>query len=195
MIFITDQNAFYLRVTAETKAGSQMADVDLSVIKWLVAHFVRRGRSLQSMEIDSQGRAMIYNSGDLAMGVYGVEFNGYYNGQPWRFFEKNVFAIVDQTANAVAHSGEINGIPVFDVTLTITLGGEGVPESYVTHAINEHDNDMNAHPYLQERIENAGKVDDVKVNGVSVVDENKEANINITATIDGNVGEPEVDVG
>lgn len=194
MIFITDQNAFYLRVTAQTKAGSQMADVDLSVIKWLVAQFVRRGRSLQSMEIDSQGRAVIFNSGDLAMGVYGVEFNGYYNGQPWRFFEKKVFAIVDQTANAVEQSGEINGIPVFDVTLTITLGGEGVPESYVTHAINEHDNDMNAHPYLHELIENAGKVDDVKVNGLSVVDENKEANINITATIDGNVGEPGVDV-
>ena len=194
MIFITDQNAFYLRITAQTKAGSQMADVDLSVIKWLVAQFVRRGRSLQSMEIDSQGRAVIFNSGDLAMGVYGVEFNGYYNGQPWRFFEKKVFAIVDQTVNAVEQSGEINGIPVFDVTLTITLGGEGVPESYVTNAINEHDNDMNAHPYLQERIENAGKVDDVKVNGLSVVDENKEANINITATIDGNVGEPEVDV-
>ena len=177
MIYITDENAFYLRVAAQTKAGSQMADVDLSQIKWLVASFVRRGRSLQTMEIDSQGRALIYNSGDLAMGVYGVEFNGYYNGQPWRFYEKNVFAIVDQTANAVEPSGEISGIPVFDVTVTITLGGEGVPESYVTNAINEHDNDMNAHPYLQERIENAGKVDDVKINGTSIVDNNKVANI------------------
>ncbi len=183
MIKITDGNAFILRVQGITRNGDYEAEVDLSQIDSMTANFVRRGRSTQESSFDSSGRLLISNEGTLDKGVYGVEMVGYYNGQPWRSYAKNVFEIVNANVDADDSDATMNDVPIYDVTIAVTLGGSGVTADFVDAMIAKHSDDETSHPYLIDKIEDAGKVDDVKVNNVSVVDENKNANIQVPTTV------------
>lgn len=183
MIKITDGNAFILRVQGITRNGDYEAEVDLSQIDSMTANFVRRGRSTQESSFDSSGRLLISNEGTLDKGVYGVEMVGYYNGQPWRSYAKNVFEIVNANVDADDSDATMNDVPIYDVTIAVTLGGSGVTADFVDAMIAKHSDDETSHPYLIEKIENAGKVDDVLVNGVSVVDEDKVADIPVPTTV------------
>ena len=86
IIRITDGNAFKLRITGEILLENYREAADMSVVSKLVVNFVRRGRLPQTASVDEQGRIVALNDGSLALGVYGVELTGYYNGEPWRYF-------------------------------------------------------------------------------------------------------------
>ena len=169
-------NAFKLRITGNITSGTHTEAADMNVVRNLIVNFVRRGRIFQAHGIDMQGRIVILNLGTLPSGTYGVELVGYYNGEPWRFFQKDVFEIVRQNSEATpAGSGDV---PTYDVTFELNFGGESVSPEYLEAAIAAHDADEQAHPDLREEIANAGKVNDVQVDGQSILDpETKVANI------------------
>lgn len=193
LIIIPDENAFTLRIAGMIRTGDYTEDVDFSVVTDLGVHFIRRGRIAQEFSLDGQGRIVIENEGNLARGVYGVELYGYYHGEKWRAFAKNVFAIVNNTEEL---------LPVYDATIGVSFGGGGVSPAFVEATLAAHNADQESHPDLREALggkvsdvkvgetsivengvatinpDSLGKVDDVKVNGVSVL-EGKEANITI----------------
>lgn len=180
-------NAFKLRITGNITSGTHTETADMTVVRNLIVNFVRRGRIFQAHGIDVQGRIVILNLGTLPSGTYGVELVGYYNGEPWRFFQKDVFEIVRQNSDATpAGSGDV---PTYDVSFELNFGGESVSAEYVDAAIAAHDADGQAHPDLREALQTletelrqeiteAGEVNDVQIDGQSILDpETKVANI------------------
>lgn len=180
-------NAFKLRITGNITSGTHTETADMNVVRNLIVNFVRRGRIFQAHGIDVQGRIVILNLGTLPSGTYGVELVGYYNGEPWRFFRKDVFEIVRQNSDATpAGSGDV---PTYDVTFELNFGGESVSPEYVDAAIAAHDADGQAHADIREALQTletelrqeiaeAGEVNDVQIDGQSILDpETKVANI------------------
>lgn len=180
-------NAFKLRITGNITSGTHTEAADMNVVRNLIVNFVRRGRIFQAHGIDVQGRIVILNLGTLPSGTYGVELVGYYNGEPWRFFKKDVFEIVRQNSDATpAGSGDV---PTYDVTFELNFGGESVSPEYVDAAIAAHDADGQAHADIREALQTletelrqeiaeAGEVNDVQIDGQSILDpETKVANI------------------
>lgn len=157
MIKIVDKNAFYLRMTGKTRIGEYETTLDMNVIDSLIVNFVRRGRIPQTYTIDANNRVRAYNSGILAKGVYGVEFVGYYNGQPWRHFASEIFAIVDD--NGTEPDSTISNIDVFDVTIYMKLSGDGVTADFVQAMMEEHNADALAHTEIRSEI--PGNVSDL----------------------------------
>lgn len=151
IIRIPDGNAFLLRVTGQIRTGDYTEIADFGVVSDLGINFVRRGRLNQMFSLDSIGRIVIENSGNLAQGVYGVELYGYYHGELWRFYLKNVFQIVNENSNSDSGSDSGN-ILTYDVTFDVNFGSDGVASDFVV---------------------------DVKVNNESVVDDDKVANITV----------------
>ena len=150
MINIIDKNAFYLRITGKTKIGEYETTLDMNVIDSLIVNFVRRGRLSQTVSVDANNRVLVYNNGTLAKGVYGVELVGYYNGQPWRHFASDVFAIVD--SDGANPDSAISNIDVFDVTLYMKLSGDGVTADFVQAMMEEHNADALAHTEIRQEI-------------------------------------------
>ena len=150
MIRIVDKNAFYLRMTGKTRIGEYETTLDMNVIDSLIVNFVRRGRIPQTYTIDANNRVQAYNSGILAKGVYGVEFVGYYNGQPWRHFASELFAIVD--SDGTEPDSTISNIDVFDVTIYMKLSGDGVTADFVQAMMEEHNADALAHTEIRGEI-------------------------------------------
>lgn len=150
MINIIDKNAFYLRITGKTKIGEYETTLDMNVIDSLIVNFVRRGRLSQVVSVDAQNRVLVYNNGTLAKGVYGVELVGYYNGQPWRHFASDVFAIVD--SDGANPDSAISNIDVFDVTLYMKLSGDGVTVDFVQAMMEAHNADALAHTEIRREI-------------------------------------------
>ena len=151
IIRIPDGNAFLLRVTGQIRTGDYTEIADFGVVSDLGINFVRRGRQNQMFSLDSIGRIVIENSGNLSQGVYGVELYGYYHGELWRFYLKNVFQIVNENSNSDSGSDSGN-ILTYDVTFDVNFGSDGVASDFVV---------------------------DVKVNNESVVDDDKVANITV----------------
>ena len=166
LIIIPDENAFTLRLTGQIRTGDYTEDADFSVVTNLGVNFIRRGRIAQEFVLDEQGRIVIENEGNLARGVYGVELYGYYHGEKWRAFAKNVFAIVNNTEEL---------LPVYDATIDASFGGDGVSAAYVEATLAAHNADQESHPDLREALD--GMVSDVKVGDTSIV-ENGVATIN-----------------
>lgn len=167
IIRIPDGNAFLLRVTGQIRTGDYTEDADFSVVTHMGVNFVRRGRIAQTFGLDSLGRIVIENSGNLAQGVYGVELYGYYHGEPWRNYQKNVFQIVNENANSDPGSDNEN-VLTYDVTFDVTFGGDGISAAFVEATVATHNGDQESHPDLREEIEE--KVSDVKVGDTSVVE-------------------------
>lgn len=163
IIKIPDGNAFKLRVTAMVND----VPADLNVVNNIIVNFVRRGRIAQPFGIDGNGRLVIANDGSLARGLYGVEFTGYHDGKPWRHYIKNAFKIVDENEDADTPT-VVDDVPVYDLSDNMSFGGDGVTAAYVDAAIDAHNEDDEAHEALQAKM--AGKVDDVLVDGESVVE-------------------------
>lgn len=194
IIKIPDGNAFKLRVTAMVNKSP----ADLNVVNNIIVNFVRRGRLAQPHGLDTSGRLVISNDGSLARGIYGVEITGYHDGKPWRHYIKDALKIVDENEDADAPS-VVDDVPVYDLSDNMSFGGDGVTAEYVNAAISAHDGDENAHPELQQMITEAvedlreeieeglveaGKVNDVTVNGDTVLDpDTKVANITVPTKI------------
>lgn len=173
MIRIPDGNTFRIRLTARNLiTGEYTEAADLHSINNLVINYVRRGvRFAQTFTIDDEGRAIIVNQGTLDCGLYGIELTGYYGGEPFRFYSQDMFEITDDTVDVSDPSDTI------DIEITIKLNTSGVSKAYVDYAIGNVNRDMAAmENALRDEISETGHVDDVKVNGVSVVSQ-KEANI------------------
>lgn len=167
IIRIPDGNAFLLRVTGQIRTGDYTEDADFSVVTHMGVNFVRRGRIAQTFGLDSLGRIVIENSGNLAQGVYGVELYGYYHGEPWRNYQKNVFQIVNENANSDPGSDNENEL-TYDVTFDVTFGGDGISAAFVDATVATHNSNQESHPDLREEID--GKVSDVKVGNTSIVE-------------------------
>ena len=210
---IPDGNAFKLRIAGQIKTGEYVETADFSVVRNMIVNFVRRGREAQTSSVDGAGRIVVENDGSLARGVYGVELTGYYNGEPWRFYVKDVFQIVNENAESDEPTG-VDNVPVYDVTVDVSFGGDGVTAAFVEAAMTAHNNDIESHSDMRSdlagkvddvlvdgesvvetdpatgkrtvgfRREQFGKVDDVKVNGESVLNEANEANIVVPTTVE-----------
>ncbi len=172
---IPDGNAFKLRITGELLVENYRSAADMSVVSRLIVNFVRRGRLPQVASVDDQGRIVALNIGLLPRGTYGVELTGYYNGEPWRFFQQDVFAIVDENSELSESTG--GDVPIYDTTFTVSFRGDSITAAFVDAALNAHNNDEDAHHHLQQAIEDlqeqvgeAGTITDVLVDGVSVVE-------------------------
>ena len=172
---IPDGNAFKLRITGELLVENYRSAADMSVVSRLIVNFVRRGRLPQVASVDDQGRIVALNLGLLPRGTYGVELTGYYNGEPWRFFQQDVFTIVDENSELSESTG--GDVPIYDTTFTVSFRGDSITAAFVDAALNAHNNDEDAHPHLQQAIEDlqeqvgeAGTITDVLVDGESVVE-------------------------
>ena len=151
IIRIPDGNAFQLRVTGRIRMGDYTEDADFSVVTRMGVNFVRRGRIAQTFGLDSLGRIVIGNSGNLAQGVYGVELYGYYHGEPWRNYQKNVFQIVNE--NAISDPGSDNeNMLTYDVTFDVTFGGDGISAAFVEATVATHNGDQESHPDIRNMI-------------------------------------------
>lgn len=178
-IRIPDGNTFRIRLTARNLiTGEYTEAADLHSINNLVINYVRRGvRFAQTFTIDDEGRAIIVNQGTLDCGLYGIELTGYYGGEPFRFYGKDMFEITDDTVDVSDPSD------IIDIEITIKLYTSGVSKAYVDYAIGNVNREMAAmEDALRDEISEAGQVDDVKVNGVSVVSQ-KEANITVPTKV------------
>ena len=151
IIRIPDGNAFLLRVTGQIKTGEYTENADFSVVTHMGVNFVRRGRVSQNFGLDTLGRIVIENSGNLAQGVYGVELYGYYHGEPWRFFQKNVFHIVNENVNADPGTGNEN-TQTYDVSFEVSFGGEGISAAFVEATVATHNGDQESHSDIREMI-------------------------------------------
>lgn len=152
MIKIPDGNAFYLRITGTISTDDYIENADFSVVRNLIVNFVRRGRDAQDYEVDEEGRVVADCDGSFARGVYGIEMRGTFCGLPWRFFEKDLFKIVDESETADEPTESINGVPVYDITIEVTFGGNAVTAAYVDNAIDAHNTDEESHPIILEEI-------------------------------------------
>ncbi|MBQ6227718.1 MAG: hypothetical protein IJK08_04025 [Prevotella sp.] len=181
-IRIPDGNTFRIRLTARNLiTGEYTEAADLHSINNLVINYVRRGvRFAQTFTIDDEGRAIIVNQGTLDCGLYGIELTGYYGGEPFRFYGKDMFEITDDTVDV---SDPSDPSDIIDIEITIKLNTSGVSKAYVDYAIENVNRDMAAMgDALRDEISEAGQVDDVKVNGVSVVSQ-KEANVTVPTKV------------
>lgn len=178
-IRIPDGNAFRIRLTARNLISGEYTEAaDLSNIDNLVINYVRRGiRFPHAYTIDEEGRATVADAGTLDCGFYGIELTGYYGGEKFRFYGKDLFEITTDTTNVIDPSNLI------DIEITVKLNASGVSKDYVDHAINGMETSMETmQADLRDEIAEAGKVDDVKVNGVSVVS-GKKANITVPTKV------------
>lgn len=165
-IRIPDGNAFRIRLTARNLISGEYTEAaDLSNIDNLVINYVRRGiRFPHAYTIDEEGRATVADAGTLDCGFYGIELTGYYGGEKFRFYGKDLFEITTDTTDVIDPSNLI------DIEITVKLNASGVSKDYVDHAVNGMEASMETmQADLRDEIAEAGKVDDVKVNGVSVV--------------------------
>lgn len=178
-IRIPDGNAFRIRLTARNLISGEYTEAaDLSNIDNLVINYVRRGiRFPHAYTIDEEGRATVADAGTLDCGFYGIELTGYYGGEKFRFYGKDLFEITTDTTDVIDPSNLI------DIEITVKLNASGVSKDYVDHAVNGMEASMETmQADLRDEIAEAGKVDDVKVNGVSVVS-GKKANITVPTKV------------
>lgn len=171
-IRIPDGNPFTIRLTARNLiTGEYTEAADLGIINNLVINYVRRGvRFPQSHTIDGEDEtALVTNQGTLDCGIYGIELTGFYAGYPFRFYGKDLFEVTNETDDITDFSQPI------DIEILVKLVSSGVSKEYVDYSIRQNAAELET--VLIRGLEHAGKVDDVKINGTSIVDANKVANI------------------
>lgn len=164
MINVIAGNDFRLIVTAKKSVGVSVGVLDLTEVDDLRIYLTRAGRSKmsQSYALDDYGRAIVYvNARDVAVGVYGIELMGVMSGSNLRAHKTNVLTV---SGHGHGNEGVLLDYEV-DIVLSVNVP---TTDAYVQAAIEAHNEDENAHPELQTEI--ADKVDDVLVDGESVVE-------------------------
>lgn len=166
-------NDFRLIIRAKKSTGAYLADMDLADVEDLRIYLTRAGRSkvLQSYTLDDEGHAVIYvSAGVVTNATYGIEMVGVYGGARLRAHNTSVFTI---SGHGGGNSGVLNDYYA-DIVFVINVAATDV---YVQNAIEAHNENEASHPHLLQLIEDAGDVDDVQIDGESIVDENKIAKI------------------
>lgn len=169
---IVTGNDFTLIVDARRQETASQR-FDLRVLERLEIYLVMAGRAkvLQSYTLDELGRAVIEVGGDaLPVGVWGVELVGTYQMANVRSTNAKAFKIVDGL-NQLGLSGD--GIEI--VVEVNVLSNAEATRPYVDAAIADHDADVTSHSDIRTAL--AQKVSDIKVDGISIVDGNKVANL------------------
>lgn len=171
-------NDFRLIVDAQ-KMENRASRFDLNQLERCEIYLVKAGRAriLQSYTLDDVGRAIIDVDGDaLTTGTWGVEIVGTYLMASIRSTNAKAFQIVDGLNN-----GGMSGDGLEITVEVLILANSEATRPYVDYAIAEHDANTAAHPTLQAAIDE--KVADVKINGTSVVDDGKVANVTMPTKV------------
>ena len=196
---ITQGCDFTLRIRAKRVATRGYVNVSFVEIADIHVNLVNlpSTKTPIAYTIDSEGRLLLDIDGEtLDCNSYGIEILGYYNNGNWRHQLAPAFQIVRTSTEdnyALTESDERT------IDLVIIIGETYLTTKGFNQAMEEHDQDIAAHQDLRTevgRIEttlqnataditqlqadmlNAGKVDDIKVNGRSVVSQ-KQAYITI----------------
>lgn len=119
-------NAFNIavKVVARRLDGTVIDDFELSSDD--VLNIVYRGSlTPTAFTIEDNNVALIHFDGTQAVGMYGVDFGGVWNGEPWRFALPIIFQVVDQTSQGWLPKDGIIVDPTYEVVASITIATAG----------------------------------------------------------------------
>ena len=126
-------NAFNIavKVIARRLDGTVIYDFELSQED--VLNIVYRGTlTPTAFTIDAGNVALIHFDGTQAVGMYGVDFSGVFEGEPWRFALPIIFQVVDQTSQGWLPKDGIIVDPTYEVVASVTfatVGGSAVVQA------------------------------------------------------------------
>ena len=119
-------NAFNIavKVVARRLDGTVIDDFELSSDD--VLNIVYRGTlTPTAFTIEENNVALIHFDGTQPAGMYGVDFGGVWNGEPWRFALPIIFQVVDQTSQGWLPKDGIIVDPTYEVVASITIATAG----------------------------------------------------------------------
>ena len=119
-------NAFNIavKVVARRLDGTVIDDFDLSSED--VLNIVYRGTlTPTAFTIEDNNVALIHFDGTQPAGMYGVDFGGVWEGEPWRFALPIIFQVVDQTSQGWLPKDGIIVDPTYEVVASITIATVG----------------------------------------------------------------------
>ena len=119
-------NAFNIavKVVASRLDGTVIDDFELSSED--VLNIVYRGTlTPTAFTIDAGNVALIHFDGTQAVGMYGVDFGGVWEGEPWRFALPIIFQVVDQTSQGWLPKDGIIVDPTYEVVASVTFATVG----------------------------------------------------------------------
>ena len=196
---ITQNCDFTIRIRARRVGYNRYVGVSFDEMSGLIVNLINlpSQKTRLAYTVDEQGRLVIPVSGEgLACNLYGIEIIGFYNNGNWRHQIAPAFDIVKASAQDNYALCETD-----DCTLDfeITIGDTNVSTRLLTKSMNDHNSDQNAHPELVQALNNArqaihdlqelipqienqiaeaGEVNDIQIDGHSILDQNKVANFN-----------------
>lgn len=179
---ITKECDFIIRIRARRIGYNRYVNISWDEISALAVKLINMPaeKIAVSHTIDSYGRLIVNVVGNsLVCNTYGIEVTGYYNNGNWRHQIAPAFEIVN---NSTEENYALNETDDCTIDFSITLGETYVSTRVFDNEVKKIDKAAQDITRLQEDVANAGKVDDVKVNGVSVVS-SKEANISIPTKV------------
>lgn len=141
-------NAFNIavKVVARRLDGTVIDDFELSSED--VLNIVYRGTlTPTAFTIEDNNVALIHFDGTQAVGMYGVDFSGVWEGEPWRFALPIIFQVVDQTTQGWLPKDGIIVDPTYEVVASITIataGGSNVQADW-------NENDPTNPAYIQNK--------------------------------------------
>lgn len=119
-------NAFNVAVTVIARRIDGTVIDDFALTSEAVLN-ITHGTSSTEKEytIIDQNVAVIHFDGTDAAGIYGVEFTGEWNGEPWRFAVPVVFQVVELTTQGWLPQDGIIYEPTYEVDAEIVIAGGG----------------------------------------------------------------------
>lgn len=174
---IVEGNSFELVIIGQEKTGGTVENIDLSPVDELAVYLVKagRGRKLMAYTINEAGEiVMSVDAAEVSKGIYGVEVIGKIEDTAIHAQQPSAFQIVD----GYHRFGDAGAVMSYEVNI-VMIYNTAANKRYVDAAVAaEAEARQAADEALGERIDNAGKVDDVLIDGVSILDpDTKEANI------------------
>lgn len=208
---INEGNGFNIIVVGQERTGGTVANIDMSTIDDMMVYLVKAGRGRKAMAyaVNDEGKAVLsIDAGMVSKGIYGIEVTGSIDGVAVHAQQPTAFMVVD----GYTQHGDMGGVIYFEVHLVMVVNAAAsrryVEEAVAAEAKARQAADEALYDALgragkvddvlidgesildpETKVANIdssqfGKVDDVKVNGISVLDpQTKEANINITASV------------
>lgn len=204
--FITEGLDFTYRIKAQRLGFNKYVNVSFEEISGLTVNHISlpSTKTPVSYSIDEYGRLIIPISGEgLACNTYGLELTGFYNNGNWRRQEVPTVEIVkassqdnyalqesdDRTIDITITLGETTvSSRVFQSTIDAVrqniADSEGVGDVKINGRSIVEVNPISGKKEVNLQKDMLGKVDDVKVNGESVLNAANEANIEVPTTVE-----------
>ena len=119
-------NAFNVAVTVVARRIDGTVIDDFALTSEAVLKITHGTSSVdKEYAIIGQNVAVIHFDGTDAAGIYGVEFTGEWNGDPWRFAVPVVFQVVELTTQGWLPQDGIIYEPTYEVDAEIVIAGGG----------------------------------------------------------------------